>query len=55
MPPPVLLSHLGLLTGEFPEAPPSYVVPYVWSDQYNVKIQVLGTAATGRRRRRGRR
>jgi 3-phenylpropionate/trans-cinnamate dioxygenase ferredoxin reductase subunit len=37
-----LLAHLGLLTGEFPEAPASYLVPYVWSDQYGVKIQVLG-------------
>ncbi|MGD0593877.1 MAG: FAD-dependent oxidoreductase [Acidimicrobiales bacterium] len=39
-----LLAHLGLLARQAQalEVPPSYVVPYVWSDQYNVKIQVLG-------------
>lgn len=36
-----LLSTLGLLSAP-DEGPAPYLVPYVWSDQYNVKIQVLG-------------
>jgi NADPH-dependent 2,4-dienoyl-CoA reductase/sulfur reductase-like enzyme len=37
-----LLAHLGLAPAVAPAEEPSYAVPYVWSDQYNVKIQVLG-------------
>jgi 3-phenylpropionate/trans-cinnamate dioxygenase ferredoxin reductase subunit len=37
-----LLAHLGLAPAVTPTEEPSYAVPYVWSDQYNVKIQVLG-------------
>ncbi|HXY44558.1 MAG TPA: FAD-dependent oxidoreductase [Acidimicrobiales bacterium] len=39
-----LLAHLGLLSAKARalDVPPSYLVPYVWSDQYDVKIQVLG-------------
>ncbi len=36
-----LLRSLGLLSAA-EDGPTSYLVPYVWSDQYNVKIQVLG-------------
>jgi 3-phenylpropionate/trans-cinnamate dioxygenase ferredoxin reductase subunit len=37
-----LLAHLGLAPAAASADEPSYAVPYVWSDQYNVKIQVLG-------------
>jgi len=40
-----LLAHLGFVAKppqSLDEALPSYAVPYVWSDQYDVKIQVLG-------------
>jgi len=40
-----LLADLGLMPPPSPEASeelPSYLVPYVWSDQFDVKIQVLG-------------
>jgi 3-phenylpropionate/trans-cinnamate dioxygenase ferredoxin reductase subunit len=40
-----LLADMGLLTPDHPSSddePQPYLVPYVWSDQYNVKIQVLG-------------
>jgi 3-phenylpropionate/trans-cinnamate dioxygenase ferredoxin reductase subunit len=37
-----LLADLGWVSAPPDVEPPSYSVPYVWSDQYNVKIQVLG-------------
>jgi len=39
-----LLANLGWIAAAAAAAdePPSYTVPYVWSDQYKVKIQVLG-------------
>jgi 3-phenylpropionate/trans-cinnamate dioxygenase ferredoxin reductase subunit len=37
-----LLVDLGWMEEPADAEPPSYAVPYVWSDQYNVKIQVLG-------------
>ncbi len=37
-----LLADLGLPVPPPAEETPSYLVPYVWSDQYGVKIQVIG-------------
>jgi NADPH-dependent 2,4-dienoyl-CoA reductase/sulfur reductase-like enzyme len=37
-----LLADLGWITVAAEDEPRSYTVPYVWSDQYKVKIQVLG-------------
>jgi 3-phenylpropionate/trans-cinnamate dioxygenase ferredoxin reductase subunit len=37
-----LLADLGWIAAAADDEPPPYVVPYVWSDQYKVKIQVLG-------------
>lgn len=37
-----LLADLGFIAPATPGEAPSYTVPYVWSDQYDVKIQVLG-------------
>jgi len=40
-----LLTNLGWLvapSADAAEGPPAYLVPYVWSDQFDVKIQVLG-------------
>lgn len=37
-----LLADLGWIAAGADDEPPAYAVPYVWSDQYKVKIQVLG-------------
>lgn len=37
-----LLADLGVPVPPVEEETPPYLVPYVWSDQYGVKIQVLG-------------